>query len=94
MNRKRAVPALQVDNDRTVVTEWRFEPGAETGWHVHAHDYVIVPITDGELLVETTSGTHASRLKAGNSHAATSGTEHNIVNAGDQPLVFVEIEIL
>lgn len=94
MNRKRAVPTLQVDNDRAVVTEWRFEPGAESGWHVHAHDYVVVPVTDGELLVETASGTQTSRLTAGKSHAAPSGVEHNVVNASDHPLVFIEIEIL
>jgi len=94
MNRKRAVPTLQVDNDRTVITEWRFEPGAETGWHVHAHDHVIVPVTDGELLVETSSGAQTSRLTAGKSHAGERGGEHNIINAGAQPLVFVEIEIL
>lgn len=30
-----------IDNDRVVVTEWRFAPGAQTGWHVHALDYVV-----------------------------------------------------
>lgn len=94
MNRKQAVPTLQVDNDRTVVTEWRFEPGAETGWHVHEHDYVIVPVTDGELLIETPDGAHPSRLAAGKSYAGTRGVGHNVVNAGGEPLVFVEIEIL
>jgi quercetin dioxygenase-like cupin family protein len=94
MNRKRAVATLQVDNDRTVVTEWRFEPGAESGWHLHAHDYVVVPVTDGELLIETAGGVQHSRLSAGQSHAGESGVEHNVVNAGEQPLVFVEIEIL
>ncbi|MFN5510460.1 MAG: cupin, partial [Burkholderiales bacterium] len=26
-----AVPTVQVDNDRVIVTEWCFAPGAETG---------------------------------------------------------------
>ncbi|PXW23081.1 cupin domain-containing protein [Paraburkholderia caballeronis] len=94
MNRKQAVPTLQLDNDRTVVTEWRFEPGAETGWHVHGHDYVIVPMTDGELSIETSSGTRTSRLTAGRSYSGSKGVEHNVVNAGGEPVVFVEIEIL
>jgi quercetin dioxygenase-like cupin family protein len=29
----------QIDNARVVVTGWRFAPGAQTGHHVHAHDY-------------------------------------------------------
>lgn len=50
-----AVPSVQVDNARVIVTEWRFAPGAETGHHVHAHDYVVVPLTSGVLrLVEAT----------------------------------------
>ena len=47
-----ATPAratVQVDNERVKVTEWRFAPGAETGWHRHAYDYVVVPMTTGKL---------------------------------------------
>ena len=33
-----AVPTVQVDNDRVRVTEWRFAPGAATGWHRHEFD--------------------------------------------------------
>ncbi len=44
-----AKPSVQVENDRVIVTEWRFPPGSHTGWHRHNHDYVVVPITTGEL---------------------------------------------
>ena len=44
-----AVPTVQIDNDRTRVTEWRFAPGAATGFHRHEYDYVIVPGTTGKL---------------------------------------------
>ena len=47
-----AVPIVQVDNDRVRVTEWRFAPGAATGWHRHEFDYVVVPITTGTLLLK------------------------------------------
>ena len=36
--RPQAVPTTQIDNERVIVTEWRFAPGAETGWHRHGHD--------------------------------------------------------
>jgi quercetin dioxygenase-like cupin family protein len=41
-----------VKNDRMIVTEWRFQPGEDTGYHVHAHDYVVVPLTSGLLRLE------------------------------------------
>ena len=44
----RATPTF-IDNERVRVTEWRFAPGAATGWHRHAMDYVVVPMLDGEL---------------------------------------------
>jgi quercetin dioxygenase-like cupin family protein len=45
----KAVPAVQIENERVIVTEWTFAPGAETGQHVHAFDYVVVPLTSGTL---------------------------------------------
>jgi hypothetical protein len=38
----KATSSLQIDNDRVIVTEWRFAPGDDTGHPVHAHDYVMV----------------------------------------------------
>lgn len=54
--RPKAVPTVQVSTDEVIVTEWRFAPGAETGRHRHGLDYVVVPMTDGTLLLETPEG--------------------------------------
>jgi quercetin dioxygenase-like cupin family protein len=81
-----------VENDRFVVTEWRFEPGAETGWHRHSMDYVVVPMTSGSLLLETADGDRTAELIAGRSYSRAAGVEHNVVNASDHVVVFVEIE--
>ena len=48
-DRPLAKPTVQLENDRVIVTEWRFPPSGHTGWHRHMHDYVVVPITTGEL---------------------------------------------
>ncbi|MGI4856319.1 MAG: cupin domain-containing protein [Janthinobacterium lividum] len=93
MSRVPAVPTQQVSNDRAIVTEWRFAPGSETGWHTHAHDYIVVPQTDGALLLETRVGDRESTLRAGQSYAGLKGVEHNVVNPTDREIVFVEIEI-
>ena len=65
MAREQAQGLKQVENDRVIVTEWRFSPGAETGWHKHAHDYVVVPSLDGELLIEDADGEKRVALHAG-----------------------------
>jgi quercetin dioxygenase-like cupin family protein len=84
---------VQIDNDQVRVTEWRFAPGAETGWHRHGMDYIVVPGTDGILVAETGDGEVRAELKAGVSYFRQAGVEHNIVNANPHEFVFVEVEL-
>lgn len=91
--RPSARPTVQIDNDRVVVTEWRFPPGGETGWHRHGHDYVVVPLTNGALRLETPEGARGSQLKIGQSYTRAAGVEHNVINPNDHEFVFVEIEL-
>ncbi|AJG21712.1 cupin domain-containing protein [Cupriavidus basilensis] len=93
MSRPQAVPTVQVDNDRVVVTEWRFAPGAQTGHHRHGYDYVVVPMTTGALRLETPAGEVVSQLVAGQAYYRGAGVEHNVINAHEGECVFVEIEI-
>lgn len=91
----KATPVQHLDNPRTRVTEWRFPPGGETGMHVHEYDYVIVPVTDGTMRIEAPDGgVTMAELKAGRSYFRKAGVEHNVVNAGDADLAFVEVEFL
>lgn len=84
---------VQVDDDRVKVTEWRFAPGAATGWHRHEMDYVVVPMTTGRLLLQTAEGEQAAELTAGQAYARRVGVEHDVINPNDHEFVFVEIEI-
>jgi len=93
MTRSQAVPAVQIDNDRVKVTELRFAPGAETGRHRHAMDYVVVAITTGVLRIETPTGTFDNSLTAGMSYSRPDGMEPNVINAGMQDFVFIEAEL-
>ena len=92
-NRPKAKATLQIDNQRVIVTEWRFAPGAETGWHKHGYDYIVVPNLKGNLLLETTGGESIAELEAGQSYYRPVGVEHNVVNANDYEFSFVEIEL-
>ena len=38
------------------VTEWRLAPGSATGHHTHGMDYVIVPVTSGEMTIVAPTG--------------------------------------
>ena len=92
--REPAVATVQIDDAHVRVTRWDFAPGAETGWHRHGMAYVVVPVTDGTLLLELPGGGATSAaLKAGVSYERPPGVEHNVVNAGCGPLSFVEIEL-
>jgi len=92
-NRPQAVPRVQVDNEWVRVTEWRFAPGAETGWHRHGDDYVVVPMTTGALLIDDGIAARPSQLTTGESYARRSGVEHNVINDNAFEFTFIEIEL-
>jgi beta-alanine degradation protein BauB len=84
---------VHVDNARVIVTEYRFQPGENTGWHRHSHDYVVVPLLDGKVRLETSSGTSFAEMKAGMPYFRSEGVEHDVINATDGNYAFIEIEI-
>jgi beta-alanine degradation protein BauB len=90
----RATAILQTKTDRVIVTEWRFQPGEDTGYHVHAHDYVVVPLTSGLLRLEEPEGTRDVRLEAGVSYARPAGVAHNVINPNPHEFRFVEVELV
>jgi quercetin dioxygenase-like cupin family protein len=88
-----AVPTVQLDTDSVKVTEWRFAPGATTGWHRHEYDYVVVPMTTGKLLLKDADGEHYAELTAGVSYGREVGVAHNVINANNYEFVFIEVEM-
>lgn len=92
--RAAATSKVMVDNDRVRVTEWRFAPGAATGWHVHEMDYVITPVTSQPVdLVHGDGSTTRFEMQAGVSYFREAGVAHDVINAGGGELVFVETEL-
>ena len=85
---------VMVDDALVRVARFEFEPGAETGWHRHGHDYVITAITDCPMLIEEPGGGSRSVLvPAGTSYRRDRGVEHNVINDGDVVMCFVEVEL-
>ncbi|MFC2968749.1 cupin domain-containing protein [Acidimangrovimonas pyrenivorans] len=92
--RPQAVATLLHEDERVRVTRFDFAPGAETGWHVHGMEYVITTVTDCSLLLELPGGeTARSDIPAGSAYSRPMGTEHNVINGGDAPMTFVEVEL-
>jgi beta-alanine degradation protein BauB len=94
MSKEIATPTVQIENDHLRVTEWRFAPGAATGYHRHEHDYVVVPARDGELKMIGPQGKVSfAQLHVGKSYFRNAGVEHDVINNGAAEMVFVEIEL-
>jgi hypothetical protein len=78
---------IHIDEPHVRATEYRFEPGAETGWHRHMADYVVVPLLDGYLMLEEPGGgSRTASLKRHAPYARREGVEHNVVNANAYPI--------
>ena len=93
-DRPKASGDILENTDRVVVTRWRIPVGAEMGWHKHALDYVVVYLTSARLKVETRTGEEKPLdIPQGASYLRKAGTEHNIVNAGDAEVMFLEVEL-
>lgn len=85
---------VHVDNDHVRVTEWRFAPGAATGWHRHEFDYVITPVIGGMVEIEGKDGARTPfEMIPGQSYYREAGVEHDVINGPDGPLAFVEVEL-
>jgi quercetin dioxygenase-like cupin family protein len=88
-----AVPTAQRDDDDARITRWDFAPGAVTGFHRHAWPYFVVMLTDGTLRIERDGEVTDVPLVAGQSYQRAAGIEHDVMNASDHPIAFVEIEV-
>ena len=65
-----------------------------TGRHRHEFDYVVVPITGGRFeVVDTDGSVREMDQVAGSPYLGRAGTEHDVVSAAAQEVVFVEIEL-
>lgn len=88
-----AVPTQFIDNERTRVTEWRFAPGAATGFHRHGWDYVVVPLLDGRLKIVEGGEERIVELKKGVPYFRPAGVAHDVINANDYEYAFIEVEM-
>ena len=96
MTQGTAVPTVFIENERVRVTEWRFgKKGDNTGWHRHEYDYVVVPLFDGELHIDTGEAEPmVAKMQHGVPYFRNTGVEHDVINGNDFECAFVEVELL
>lgn len=88
-----AKATVLIENEKVIVTEYCFAPGQNTGWHRHGHDYVVVPLMDGKVKLETEQGSSLAEMKKGVPYFRSEGVEHDVINANDSEYAFIEIEL-
>ena len=89
-----AASNVMIDNERTRVTMWSFKIGEETGQHIHEFDYVIVPMSNGELKIINEDGSITiSKLEKGVCYYREKGVNHNVINNNNSAYSFIEVEI-
>ena len=85
---------VQIDTAEVRVTEWRLAPGSATGHHIHEMDYVIVPVTSGEMTIVSPGGERSkAQLGVGKSYFRKAGVEHDVLNETTTEIVFLEVEL-
>ena len=85
---------IQIDTSEVRVTEWRLAPGSATGHHTHGMDYVIVPVTSGEMTIVAPTGERTkAQLAAGRSYFRKAGVQHDVLNETAAEIVFLEVEL-
>lgn len=90
---KQAIATTQVDNAQVLITHWQFAANAETGWHQHQYDYIVVPLNNGQLQLATQDSIETVELRAGESYFRPAGVKHNVINSNGFEFAFVEIEL-
>ena len=94
MQRKKAKANIQIENERIRVTEYSFNKNEETGFHVHQWDYVVIPQTNGQLLlIDDNEVEKVATLTKGEPYYRKAGVAHNVINNSKEKLVFLELEI-
>ena len=82
-------------DEKVRITRFDFDPGQETGWHVHEYNYVITAITDCFMVIQHPDGTQTrSEVHAGSAYSRNAGVRHNVINDSERQMSFIEIEIM
>lgn len=83
------------ENDRVRIWDFVVEPGESKGWHRHELPYVIVPMTDGEIEIESaiTGEIVSPPTRTGETIWKDAGEVHDLRNIGSATYRNIIIEL-
>ncbi len=86
---------VMFENDRVRVWDFVVEPGKSKGWHKHELPYVIIPMTDGEIELESALTGEIARPKGkiGEPIWRDAGEVHDLRNVGKTSYRNILIEL-
>lgn len=86
---------VMFENDQVRVWDFVVEPGQSKGWHKHELPYVIIPMTDGEIELESALTGQIERPKGtiGSPIWREAGEVHDLRNVGNASYRNILIEI-
>ena len=90
---KFGMETVLLDNDTTRISKWVFQPGEQTGWHLHNWDYVTIQQSGGCLKIVAADG--SARMvdySLGVTNYRQAPIEHNARNVSDVIVKVLEIE--
>ena len=92
-SKKRADFILLFEDQKTKITSWRFDPGAETGWHLHNFDYVTIQKSGGRLKLESEDGeVKFITYQKDKTDSYKAPVKHNATNVSNEEVRVIEIE--
>jgi len=89
-----AISKLLFHDSAVRITRHTLLPGCTTGVHTHDHDYVVVPLREGTVLVESSSEVASFTMSRAEPYWRKSGVTHSLTNDSDMTIEFVELEYL
>ncbi|MBV8835517.1 MAG: hypothetical protein JO000_03180 [Alphaproteobacteria bacterium] len=86
---------VMFENERVRVWDFVVEPGKSKGWHRHELPYVIIPMTDGEIELESALNGEIARPKGkvGEPIWRDAGEVHDLRNVGKTSYRNILIEL-
>ncbi|MDG2187581.1 MAG: hypothetical protein P8K09_04900 [Hyphomicrobiales bacterium] len=84
---------IVLENEELIVTHWVFNPGEQTGWHLHELDYMPIQLSTGKLMFEFPDGrTREIDYVPKTASLVKAPLEHNAINTSNEKVVALEIE--
>lgn len=78
--------------DTATLSRHTLAPGQTTGMHQHRFDYVVVPLSDGTVTIDTEGGSTAFSMQRATPYSRKAGITHSLTNTGSSVVDFIEVE--